>query len=85
MPIGKFFAASSILVAAIAVVLAGKGVGGLQEAGWVSAHPITWPHIQVLGVYPTAETAVAQMVVLLIAIVGFAVNAMQARRMQPAR
>lgn len=84
MPIGKFFAASSILVAVIAVVLAGKGVGGLQEAGWISAHPIVWPHVQMLGIYPTAETAVAQVVVLLIAIAGFGINMMQARRVPAA-
>lgn len=81
MPIGKFFSASSVLVAAIAVVLAGKGVAGLQEAGWLSANPIAWPHVQVLGIYPTAETAIAQVVVLLIALAGFGINSMQSRRM----
>lgn len=81
MPIGKFFAASSVVVAVIAVILAGKGVGGLQEAGWVSANPIPWPHVQVLGIYPTAETAIAQVVVLLIALAGFGINMMQARRL----
>src|SRR5256885_3695020 len=43
MPIGKFFSLSSILVAVLAVVLAGKGVAGLQEAGRLSASPIHWP------------------------------------------
>ncbi|WP_133611104.1 cytochrome c/FTR1 family iron permease [Aquabacterium commune] len=80
MPIGKFFAVSSIAVAVIAVILAGKGMSGLQEAGWVSANPIPWPHVQVLGIYPTAETAIAQVVVLLIALAGFSINAVQARR-----
>lgn len=80
MPIGKFFAISSIAVAVIAVILAGKGMSGLQEAGWVSANPIPWPHVQVLGIYPTAETAIAQVVVLLIALAGFSINAVQARR-----
>ena len=32
LPIGQFFAASSLLVAVLAVVLAGKGVAALQEA-----------------------------------------------------
>ena len=80
MPIGKFFSASSVLVAVLAVVLAGKGVAALQEAGWLSANPIPWPHVQVLGMYPSAETAVAQIVVLLIAVAGFGLNALQARR-----
>lgn len=80
MPIGKFFSLSSVLVAVLAVVLAGKGVAGLQEAGWLSANPMAWPHVQVLGMYPSAETAAAQIVVLLIALAGFGLNALQARR-----
>lgn len=84
MPIGKFFAASSVLVAVLAVVLAGKGVAGLQEAGWLGVSPIAWPHIEVLGMFPSAETAIAQVVVLLVSLAGFGVNAMTARRPAPA-
>ncbi|WP_454905059.1 FTR1 family protein [Variovorax gossypii] len=80
MPIGKFFSLSSILVAVLAVVLAGKGVAGLQEAGWLSASPIHWLRIEVLGVYPSAETTIAQAVVLVIALAGFALNSMKARQ-----
>lgn len=84
MPIGKFFSISSFLVAVLAVVLAGKGVAGLQEAGWLGASPIMAPRIELLGMYPSAETVVAQLVVLLIAISGFVMNAYRARRLQPA-
>ena len=85
MPIGKFFSLSSILVAVLAVVLAGKGVAGLQEAGWLSASPIHWPRIEVLGVYPSVETTTAQAVILIIALAGFALNARRARLPQAAR
>ncbi|ADP19923.1 iron permease FTR1 family protein 2 (plasmid) [Achromobacter xylosoxidans A8] len=84
MPIGKFFSISSILVAVLAVVLAGKGVAGLQEAGWLGASPIMAPRIELLGMYPSAETVVAQIIVLLIAVSGFALNAYRGRRLQPA-
>ncbi|ACM33601.1 MULTISPECIES: cytochrome c/FTR1 family iron permease [Diaphorobacter] len=84
MPIGKFFSISSILVAVLAVVLAGKGVAGLQEAGWLGASPIMAPRIELLGMYPSTETVVAQLVVLLIAVSGFALNAYRGRRLQPA-
>ncbi len=43
MPIGKFFSITSVLVAALAVVLIGKGVAGLQEAGWKGVHPVMAP------------------------------------------
>lgn len=74
MPVGKFFSISSLLVAALSVILVGKGVAALQEAGWLSARPAAWPHLQALGMYPSMETAAAQVVVLLVAIVGFAMN-----------
>lgn len=80
MPIGKFFAVGSVLVAVLAVVLAGKGVAGLQEAGWLSASPIAAPRIQVLGLFPSAETVIAQLVVVAIAAIGFWFNAVAGRR-----
>ncbi len=79
MPIGKFFAASSVLVAVLAVVLVGKGIAGLQEAGWLSATPIDWLRLPVLGVYPTLQTNLAQILVLLAALAGFGFNALKAR------
>lgn len=80
MPIGKFFAASSVLVAVLAVVLAGKGAAGLQEAGWLTSSPMAWPHVDILGMYPSFETATAQLLVLMVALAGFSFNALQARR-----
>src|SRR3546814_3610257 len=56
LPITQFFAYSSILIAILAVVLAGTWVGALQEAGMI---PITLvpggPRIPLLGISPTAE------------------------------
>lgn len=85
MPIGKFFAASSVLVAVLAVVLAGKGAAGLQEAGWLTSSPMAWPHVDILGMYPSFETATAQLLVLLIALAGFSFNMLQARRAENSR
>ena len=84
MPIGKFFSISSVLVALLAVVLVGKGVAGLQEAGWVGATPIMAPRLELLGMYPSAETVMAQVLILLIAFSGFAMNAYRGRQLQAA-
>jgi FTR1 family protein len=40
LPIGKFFTYSSWLMAVLTVVLAGKGIAALQEAGIVSIAPL---------------------------------------------
>jgi len=78
MPIGRFFSLTSLLVAVLAVILIGKGVAALQEAGWFGIHPIWAPRIEVLGIFPTVETLVAQLVVLILAVSGFALNLLQA-------
>ena len=79
LPIGQFFAASSLLVAVLAVVLAGKGIAGLQEAGLLHTSPIAIPRIDILGIYPSWQTVLAQAVVLLAVVVAFIVNPRSAR------
>src|SRR3546814_7360216 len=44
LPIGRFFFWSSLLMAILAVVLTGKGVAALQEAGWLSVAPRSEEH-----------------------------------------
>ena len=39
LPIAEFFRYSAVLIAILAVVLAGKGVGALQEAGMIGSDP----------------------------------------------
>jgi len=74
LPIGKFFAASSLLIAVLAIVLAGKGVAALQEAGWVHATPVAIPRIDALGLLPTWQTLLAQLVVLAIVVIAYFAN-----------
>ncbi|MBL8277239.1 MAG: cytochrome c/FTR1 family iron permease [Pelomonas sp.] len=70
LPIGKFFSASSWLVAVLAVVLTGKGVAALQEAGWIAPSALTAPRFELLGVYPSSIGLAAQAVVLAV-VLGF--------------
>ncbi|MDA8383829.1 MAG: cytochrome c/FTR1 family iron permease [Betaproteobacteria bacterium] len=74
LPIGKFFAASSALVAILAVVLAGKGIAALQEAGWLHTSPAPIPRIDVLGIYPSMQTLLAQTAVLFVVVMAFVIN-----------
>jgi high-affinity iron transporter len=75
LPIGKFFAYSSALVAVLAVVLAGKGVAALQEAGYLGIRPLDWaPRMSILGLFPTVQTIAAQIATFVILLLGFAWN-----------
>ena len=69
LPVPKLFKISSIVMAALAVVLAGKGVHSFQETGFIGIHgvPIV-PRIELLGIWSTAETLGAQVAVLLLVI-----------------
>ena len=71
LPIGQFFEYSASLMAILAVVLAGKGVAALQEAGLLDLHPLALPRIELLGFFPTIEGVAAQAVTLAILVGGF--------------
>lgn len=75
LPIGQFFAVSSALIAVLAVVLIGKGVAALQEAGMLDVTPLDVPNVDLLGVYPSLQTVSAQLVVLLIVVGSMLMNA----------
>ncbi|MBJ7411248.1 MAG: cytochrome c/FTR1 family iron permease [Phenylobacterium sp.] len=75
LPIGTFFAISAGLVAVLAVVLVGKGVAALQEAGLIGVTAVPGaPRIEILGLYATLQTLGAQLVVLAILAAGFLYN-----------
>lgn len=80
LPIGQFFAASSLLVAVLAVVLTGRGIVGLQEAGLLHTSPIAIPRIELLGIYPSWQPLLAQGIVILAAMTAFALNVRSSRR-----
>ncbi|HZV56985.1 MAG TPA: cytochrome c/FTR1 family iron permease [Sphingobium sp.] len=80
LPIGKFFAYSAALIAVLAVVLIGKGMSALQEAGYLPVTP--WPaspRSELLGLYPTRETILAQLAIIVLLALGFLWNRRAAR------
>ncbi|MGB7371067.1 FTR1 family protein [Erythrobacter sp.] len=81
LPVGTFFAYSSVLMAVLAVVLVGKGVAGLQEAGLVSITPLSsMPRIPALGLFPTLQPTLAQLSVVALIGLGFWFNRKNSER-----
>ncbi len=74
LPISTFFAASSALIAVLAVTLTGKGVSALQKAGWIDISLAPIPHIDLLGVFPTWQTSLAQLAVIVLLLMGYLYN-----------
>ncbi|MDR1393867.1 MAG: FTR1 family iron permease [Bifidobacteriaceae bacterium] len=70
IPLRPFFLATSGVLAVLAVSFAGSGIKELQEGGVVSVTPISGaPSIDLLGIYPSAETLGAQGLVLVAMVV----------------
>ena len=80
LPVGKFFAYSSWLIAVLAVVLIGKGISALQEAGTISISLLAgFPRSEILGLYPTQEGIAAQLLMAVLLAIGFAWNSRASR------
>lgn len=72
LPVGTFFRYSSWLMAVLTVILAGKGVAALQEAGWIDIAPLhNVPRLSMLGLFPTMQSVAAQIAALLAIVTGF--------------
>ena len=81
LPVSEFFKYSSALIAVLAVVLAGKGVAALQEAGMIDIAPfVQIPRIPVLGLFPTWESVGAQLLTVAIVAAGAWYNGRQASK-----
>jgi high-affinity iron transporter len=75
LPIARFFRYSSWLMAVLTVVLAGKGVAALQEAGIIDIAPLAdVPRLSMLGLFPTWQSFLAQLLVAVAIAIGFAWN-----------
>lgn len=60
LPLKLFFTVNSALLYVLAVVFAGKGVAALQEAGMLPISPVAFTRVELLGIYPNAETLLTQ-------------------------
>jgi high-affinity iron transporter len=67
IPLREFFAVTSVLLYYMAFVFTGKGIRELQEGNVI---PITTipgvPHIDIIGLYPSVETILGQVVLLVL-------------------
>ncbi|MCB9709391.1 MAG: FTR1 family protein [Myxococcales bacterium] len=60
LPIRAFMLVSSAMLALLTVILIGKGVRSLQEAGVIGFTAVSWPELPALGLYASFETLAAQ-------------------------
>lgn len=68
LPLKTFFGGTALLMLLLAIVMTGKGIAALQEAGQLTAIALPVPAFSWLGFYPTLQGAVAQGILLLLAL-----------------
>lgn len=74
LPIKPFFIGTSILMYILAIVFAGGGIKELQEGDLVSVTPVKFvSSVDLLGIYPTVETLLPQIVLVVLAVVSIIV------------
>jgi high-affinity iron transporter len=68
IPLKPFFLVTSGLIYYLGFKFVGQGIHALQVAGILPAHPASFPASDILGLYPTWETTLVQLALLLLAI-----------------
>jgi len=89
LPLRRVFAVTNALLLYLAFTFLGKGIYNLQEAGVFSAAPLGWvPDRQVLrqllGIYPVAQTLLAQAAFLLVVALTYGLHRARQRAGRPA-
>ena len=73
LPIGPFFAVSSLILCGLAVSFAGSGIYELVAAGYLKPRPVSFPEVPWMGIHPDLTGLVVQLaIVLVIAAAGLA-------------
>jgi high-affinity iron transporter len=67
IPLRPFFAVTSVLLYYMAFVFMGKGIRELQEGNLVTITVLPgFPHVDVIGLYPSVETLLGQLVLIVL-------------------
>lgn len=70
LPLKPFFICTSVLMYIMAIAFAGGGVKELQEADIIQVTPVDFiSSVEILGIYPTVETLIPQVVMVMLVIV----------------
>jgi high-affinity iron transporter len=80
LPLKPFFLGTSILLFAMSIAFAGNGIKELQEGNLVGVTPVPFVQsVSVLGIFPTVETLVPQIILLAVTVATFALQLKKSR------
>jgi high-affinity iron transporter len=83
LPLKPFFLGTSILLFIMSIAFVGTGVKELQEGNAIGVTPIPgMGSVDVLGIYPTFETLIPQILLLALTITAFIIQRRKGKKMQ---
>lgn len=81
LPLKPFFYATSILMFVMVVSFVGGGISEFVDAGWISPKVIEGiPTISILGLFPYAETLIAQAIALVVVVTSLVIGKALSKR-----
>jgi high-affinity iron transporter len=85
IPLKPFFLGTSILLFVMSITFVGNGVKELQEGNVIGVTPVSGvASIDILGVYPTLETLIPQLALLVITAATFIIQIRRWKGAKPA-
>jgi high-affinity iron transporter len=80
LPLKPFFLGTSILLFVMSITFMGNGIKELQEGNVISVTPVSGVvSVDILGIYPTRETLIPQIVLLVITAATFVIHLRRAK------
>jgi high-affinity iron transporter len=64
LPLGPFFAISSLLLCALAIAFAGSGIHALVASGHLAPRPVRFPEVPWMGIHPDLTSLLVQLVIV---------------------
>lgn len=68
LPLKTFFGSTAIFMMVLAIIMTGKGIAALQEAGSLPLTSLDFPAIDWLGIFPNLQGVIAQLLLIVIAL-----------------
>ncbi|MDR3216864.1 MAG: FTR1 family iron permease [Clostridiaceae bacterium] len=82
IPLKPFFIGTSVLMFLMSISFVGAGVKELQEGNVISVTPISgMSSVDILGIYPTLETFIPQMIMLAVAVLSIVLQILRWKRL----
>jgi high-affinity iron transporter len=64
LPIGPFFAISSLLLCGLAIAFAGSGIHALVASGHLAPRPVRFPEVPWMGIHPDLTSLLVQLAIV---------------------